>query len=306
MEDILISTFARSLAFGTILLWGALGAVYNERAGVVNLGVEGMMILGALAGFAVTQSTQNALLGILAAGLVGALAAALHGFVAITLRANQFVSGLALTMLGLGLSGLLGRGYEGLPLFTPLENITVPGLSSIPILGPALFTDQNPLTYIGLLLGLALWWFMFFTRAGLQIRSVGENPAAADSLGVNVALTRYACVIFGGFLAGIGGAFLSVAYRPSWTEGMTGGLGWVAVSIAIFASWNPLGAIGGSLFFGALYHLQFRLQESINPALLKMMPYLCVVLALSLNALRSKARGNVPAALGVPYQRGQR
>ncbi len=306
MEEIFISTFARSLAFGTILLWGALGAVLSERSGVVNLGMEGMMILGALAGFAVMQTSGNALLAIAAAALVGALAAGLHAFVSITLKANQFVSGLALTMLGLGLSGVLGKRFEGLPLFTQLENISVPGLSSIPILGKAVFTDQNPLTYAGILVGILLWVVLFKTRVGIQIRSIGENPAAADALGVNVVLTRYVCTMLGGALAGIGGAFLSVAYRPSWTEGMTGGLGWVAVSIAIFAAWNPLGAIGGALFFGGLYHLQFRLQESINPALLKMMPYLSVILALALGALRRKSRGTAPAALGLPYQRGQR
>ena len=306
-ESFIVSTIARSLASSTPLLLGGLGGIYSERSGVVNLGMEGMMILGALAGFAVTQRTGNPWLGLVAASLVGALAAALHAFVSISLRANQNVSGLALTMFGVGLSGLLGRGFEGLPLFTPLANVTVPGLSSIPIIGPAFFTDQSPLTYFALVLGVVLWVVLFHTRLGIVIRSVGENPAAADALGINVTLVRYANVIFGGLLAGLAGGFISVAYRPSWTEGTTAGVGWIALAIIVFAGWNPLGAIAASLFFGALTHLSFRLQSVISSAeLLNLMPYLCVVLALAVNALRKGSRSSVPEALGLPYQRGSR
>jgi general nucleoside transport system permease protein len=306
-ESFLVSTIARSLASSTPLLLGALGAIYAERSGVINLGMEGMMVMGALAGFAVTQTTGNPWLGIIVGGIVGALSAALHAFVSVTLRANQNVSGLALTMLGLGLSGLLGRGFQGLPLFTPLANITVPVLGSIPVVGAAFFSDQSPLTYIAIVLGVVLWFVLFNTRLGIVIRSVGENPAAADALGINVVRVRYATVIFGGLMAGLGGAFISVAYRPSWTEGTTAGVGWIALAIAVFAAWNPLNAIFAALFFGALTHLSFRLQSVVPSAeLLTMLPYVSVVLALTVNALRKGSRTGAPESLGLPYQRGQR
>jgi general nucleoside transport system permease protein len=305
-QSFVISTIARSLASSTPLLFGALGEVYAERAGVVNLGMEGMMALGALGAFAVTQTTGNPMLGILAGAIVGMLASLLHAFVSITLKANQSVSGLALTMLGLGLAGLLGRSFEGLPLFTKLENVSLPGLSSIPVIGQAAFTDQSPLTYVGIILALVLWVVLFQTRVGIVIRSVGENPAAADALGINVVLVRYGCVLFGGLMAGLAGAFISIAYRPSWTEGTISGYGWIALALAIFAAWNPLGALAGSLFFGALIHLEFRLQDSIAPEILHLMPYAMVILALSLNALRKGSRNAAPESLGIPYQRGQR
>jgi simple sugar transport system permease protein len=300
----LISTLSRSLAFGTPLLWGSLGEIYAERAGVINLGLEGMMILGALSAFVVAHTTAHPGLGLLAAAAVGGLAALLHAVVAITLRANQYVSGLALTMLGLGLAGLLGRSWEGLPLPTPLADVSVPWLGHLPILGPALFTRHSIVTYLGLLLAVCLWFVLFYTRWGLMVRSVGEAPAAADTLGIRVGLVRYLCVGFGGVLAGIGGGFLSVAYLPAWTEGITAGMGWIALALAIFAAWNPLWAIGGAVLFGALYHLSFRLQIWIVPELLKLMPYVCTIGVLVLVALRKTRRWqDAPAALGTPYVR---
>src|SRR5688572_30427359 len=224
----------RGLAFGTPLLWGSLGEIYAERAGVVNLGVEGMMILGAFSGFAIAHVTGNPVAGLVAAAVVGALAALLHAFVSVTLRANQYVSGLALSMLGLGLSGLLGRGWEGIPLERPLPEVT--------ILAP-----------LGLALAVALWFVLYHTRWSIILRTAGEAPAAADAMGINVILVRYVAVVFGGLLAGIAGGFLSVAYRPSWTEGMTSGIGWIVVALAIFASWDPLKAIWTSLLFGILF-----------------------------------------------------
>ena len=305
-EDWVVSTLARSLAFGTPLLWAAVGEVYAERAGVVNLGVEGAMITGALGGFAVAYATGNPWLGVAAAGAAGGAAGLVHAFVTVTLRANQYVSGLALTMSGLGLAALLGRAFEGRPLLDPLEDVTVPVLSGVPVLGPALFTEQNPLAYLGILAAVALWWLLFRTRAGLVVRACGENPAAADAQGVNVALVRYACVVFGGVMAGVAGGYLSVAYRPSWSEGMTGGLGWIAVAMAIFAAWNPLNAIWGALLFGALYHLSFRLQDVLAPEFLKSVPYLAVVFVLVANALNRRRRAGAPEALGLPYRRGER
>lgn len=288
MEDWILNTIVRGLALGTPLVWAALGEVFAERSGVVNLGVEGMMILGAFAAFALAQSTGLPYLGLLVAAGAGAAAALLHAFLVISLRANQYVSGLALTMFGLGLSALLGRRWEGLPLLTTLPEISL-------------------FTYGGLALALVLWFILYHTRWGIIIRSAGEAPAAVDSMGVNVFLVRYLAVVFGGALAGVGGGLLSVAYRPSWTEGMTVGLGWIAIAIAIFASWDPLRAVAGTLFFGVLFHLSFRLQTWISPEPLQMMPFAFTILVLAL-ATRGRAMGaqGAPEALGLPYIRGER
>lgn len=303
----LVSTVSRALAFGVPLLWGTLGEIYAERAGVVNLGVEGMMILGAFTAFAVTQSTGQPGFGLLCAAAIGGIAALVHAFMTVTLRANQYVSGLALSMFGLGLAGLLGRGWEGKPLGNPLPTLTIPGLSKIPVLGAMLFQDQTILTYLGIFLAFLLWLLLFRTRWGVAIRSVGENPGTADALGINVTLVRYLCVIFGGVLAGVGGGYLSVAYRPSWTEGMTAGMGWIVIALTIFASWDPLQAIWGAFFFGALYHLSYRLQTYLSPELLKLMPYLFAIVVLAASGFgTARHRRRAPGALGVPYVRGER
>ncbi len=305
--DWLISTVGRALAFSTPLLWAALGEIYAERAGVVNLGLEGMMILGAILGFIAGQTTGSPLLGLVVAAGAGGLAALLHAFISITLRANQYVSGLALTILGLGLAGLLGRGYEGIPLRQPMQAVSVPLLSDIPVIGPAFFTNQYLLTYAGLLIAVLLWFVLRYTKVGVTLRSVGESPKAADSLGINVFTVRYLAVIFGGLMAGIAGGYLSLAYRPSWSEGMTAGMGWIALAITIFAAWSPLRAILAAFLFGACFHLSFRLQGTFPTEFLQMLPYVFTILALTVIAL-SKAgrRSGAPEALGEPYSRGER
>ncbi|HEX2863467.1 MAG TPA: ABC transporter permease [Deinococcales bacterium] len=298
MESAVLSTLARALAFGTPLLWASLGEILAERSGVVNLGVEGVMALGALAGFAVAHVTGNPWLGLAAASLAGAAGGAIHALVTVVLRANQYVSGLALSMFGVGLAGLLGNPLAGTVLEHPLQDVSIPGLS-------ALLGAQSPMTYLGVLAALILWFVLYRTRAGLVVRSCGENPAAVDVAGSSVTLTRFACVVIGGLLAGAAGGFLSIAYRPSWTDNMTGGLGWIAVAIAIFAVWNPLGGLLGAFLFGGLYHLSFRLQASLPPELLAAMPYLFVIVVLVFSALRTK-RSTVPEALGLAYHRGER
>jgi general nucleoside transport system permease protein len=288
MEEWILTTIVRGLALGTPLVWAALGEVYAERSGVVNLGVEGMMVLGAFAAFAVAQSTGHPYLGLLFAAGAGTAAGMVHAVLVISLRANQYVSGLALTMFGLGLSALLGRRWEGLPLLATLPEISL-------------------LTYGGLGMGIVLWFILYHTRWGIILRSAGEAPAAVDSLGVNVFRVRYLAVAFGGALAGIGGGLLSVAYRPSWTEGVTVGLGWIAISIAIFASWDPLRAVAGAFLFGALFHLSFRLQTWIAPEPLQMMPFAFTILVLALASARRRAGvQGAPEALGLPYVRGER
>ncbi len=276
----------RALALGTPLLWAALGEVYAERSGVVNLGVEGMMILGAFFAFAVALAIGDPVVGLLVAAVVGGLAALLHAFVSVTLRANQYVSGLALTMLGLGTAGVLGRGREGVPLTHTLGEVST-------------------LTVLGLALAVVLWVVLYHTRWGLALRSTGESPATAAAAGINVILVRYLAVVFGGMLAGVAGGFLSVAYRPSWTEGMTAGMGWIAVAIAIFAAWDPLKAVGGALLFGALFHLSFRLQAWVPAEPLQMMPFAFTILVLALLA-GGRRRVGAPEALGIPYVSGER
>ncbi len=305
-EDWLITTLARGLAFAAPLLIAALGELVAERSGVINLGVEGMMILGALFGFIAADASGNPWLGVLAAAGVGAVAALLHAFFAITLRANQYVSGLALTMVGLGLSGLWGKPFAGKPLAHPLAKLDLPGLSALPVLGPGLFAGQSPLVYLGLVFAVLLWVYLYHTKGGVTLRSVGENPAAADALGVNVYLVRYLAVVFGGAMAGVAGAYLSLAYRPSWTEGMTAGIGWIALAIVIFAAWDPLRAVLAAWLFGAFYHLAFRWQAYLAPEFLKMMPYAFTVLFLVLSAWAKSVRMSAPEALGRPYVRGER
>ena len=300
-------TVARALAFSTPLLWAALGEIFAERAGVVNLGVEGMMILGAVAGFIVAQTAGAPYLGLVLAATVGAAAALVHAFISITLRGNQYISGLALTIFGLGFSGLIGRGWVGKPLGTPMEFITVPGLSEIPILGPALFTDQYLLTYVGLVTAALLWFILYYTRPGLALRTVGESPAAADATGISVTLVRYLAVVFGGLMAGVAGGYLSIAYRPSWGEGMTNGMGWIALAIAIFSLWDPLRAVAASFFFGAFFFLSFLLQKVFPPELLTLLPYTFTIVALTVVALGKEGRAfGAPEALGLPYRRGER
>ena len=213
------------------------------------------------------------------------IAASAHAFVSVNLRANQFVSGLALTMLGLGLSGLLGNKYVGAPLEHPLA--------------------ETGFTWAAVVLSIVIWLVLYFTRTGLVVRSVGENPAAADALGLEVYLVRYGATIFGGMMAGLAGAFLSLAYRPSWSDGMTSGLGWIAVALTIFVAWEPIRAVFGAFFFGLLYHLAFRLQGRLPSEMLLALPYLLVIVVLTLAALRRR-QGNAPEGLGLPYERGTR
>jgi len=230
------AVFAAAVRAGTPVLFATLGEIFAERAGILNLGVEGMMLVGALAGFATTVRTGNPWLGVLAAGAAGGLLSLIHAVLSITLRSNQIASGLALTIFGTGLSASLGRGFIGVPApgFQPMA---LPGLSAIPLLGPVLF-QQDPLVYLSYPLVPIAWYIMYRTRWGLNIRAVGEHPEAADAMGVDVARVRYACVATGGVLAGLGGTFLSTAYTSMWVENMTAGRGWIAVALVIFATWD--------------------------------------------------------------------
>jgi simple sugar transport system permease protein len=304
-EDFVAALLRDTIKAGTPFILATLGEIYAERSGILNLGVEGMMSMGALSAFMVAYITGDPFLGIIVATVVGGLMSLIHAFVSITVRANQVVSGLALTILGLGLSGFLGKGLIGYtaPRLTPTR---IPYLVDIPIVGPALF-GQDLLVYLSIILALVLWFVLFKTVQGLKIRTVGENPAMADSLGVNVYLVRYLCTFIGGLLAGLSGAYLSTAYTPLWAEGMTAGRGWIAIALTIFAAWNPMKALLGAYLFGGITALQFRLQAmniGISAEFLLMTPYaatILVLIVLSSSALRRRV--GVPAALGVPYYR---
>jgi simple sugar transport system permease protein len=306
MEDIIISVAQRTLIAGTPLLLGTIGEVICERSGILNLGVEGVMAIGAVTAFIVTFVTGNPWLGLIAAVLAGALISVLHAFVSITLNASQVVSGLALTMLGLGISGLVGKPYIGKPLEQKMETWPIPGLADIPVLGP-IFFNHSPYFYLAIILALAAWFVLKNTRIGISIRSTGENPRATETQGINVSRIRYWCVIAGGALAGMAGAHLSTSYSKSWIEGMTGGRGWIVIALTIFALWNPLRALIGAFLFGGIFVVQYLLQPlGISPNFLAMLPYLSTLLVLFVGALRDSRKLNPPAMLGEPYRRGER
>jgi simple sugar transport system permease protein len=307
MMEFVLSALRAAIPAGTPLLFGTLGEVYAERSGVLNLGVEGMMIMGSVTAFGVVHTTGNIWLAILLAALAGGFLALVHAFTSITLKVNQVVSGLALTMLGLGVSGMVGKRYIGQPLGVDFGTMKFPLLSDIPILGRLLF-QFDPLVYIAILLVPILWFVLYRTRWGLSLRSVGENPATADALGVNVVLVRYLAVFFGGLLAGVGGAYLSVVYTPSWIEGMTAGAGWIVIALTIFAMWDPLRALLGAYLFGGVRVLQYRLQPlGISPNLLGMLPFIFTILVLLASAGEAmRRRIGAPAALMQAYSREER
>ena len=305
--EFIAAALKAAIPAGTPLLFGTLGEIYAERSGVLNLGIEGMMIMGAVTGFGVTLGTGNVWLGIALAAIAGGLLGLVHAFLSITLQANQVVSGLALTMFGLGMSGMLGKRYIGTPLPCRLRVAPIPLLKEIPFLGPILF-QHDPLVYLSVLLVPLLWFVLFKTRAGISIRSVGEAPATADALGVNVFLVRYLCVFLGGVLAGLGGAYLSVVYVPAWIEGMTAGAGWIVIALTIFAMWSPGRALIGAYLFGAVKVLQFRLQPlGVSPNLLNMLPFIFTIIVLLAGTGEViRKRIGAPSALAIPYAREEK
>lgn len=320
MDPIII--LQAGVASGTVLLFATIGELFAERSGVLNLGVEGMMLIGAMTAFSTTIATGNPWIGVLAAMLAAGLLSQIHAFITITLLADQVVSGLALTFLGTGISLVLGEGLSKAGTVSLLPNFSVPLLSLIPVLGPIFFTKQSVLVYIGYLLTPLAWYFINHTRPGLNLRSVGEYPAAADSLGINVFRQRYLYVFVGGLLAGLAGATISLAVSPGWfSELTTAGQGWIAVGLVIFAQWDPFRAMVGSYAFGALRRLILDIQGPTvllgfanpfyyNPYLgffLQMLPYAFTVIVLVIGSREAmRKRIGAPAALGNPYIRGER
>ncbi len=310
------------IATGTVLLFATIGELLCERSGVLNLGVEGMMLLGAMSGFSVAVATGSPWLAIVAAMLVAGLISLLHGFATIQLQADQVVSGLSLTFLSTGLSLIFGEGLSKAGTISLLPSFGIPLLERIPLLGPILFDDHSVLVYLGYLFTPFVWFYVNRTRPGLHLRAVGEHPAAADALGIHVYRLRYLYVFVGGVLAGLAGATISLAISPGWfSEMTTSGQGWVAVGLVIFAQWNPLRAALGSYAFGALRRLILDLQGPTslfgvrnpffyNPYLgffLQMVPYAFTIAVLVLGSQEAaRKRIGAPAALGQPYVREER
>jgi simple sugar transport system permease protein len=291
------------------VLYATIGEIFAERSGILNLGVEGMMLIGALTAFATTYSFQSLWAGVLAAMLMGGVFALIHGFFSIALRVNQVVSGLALTLFGIGLSNFLGRPLIG-KVSLKFEPFALFPLDRIPIVGSVLFT-HHALVYPAYGIVPIAYLFLYRTRYGLQLRAIGENPAAADTVGINVTGLRYLYTFIGGVLAGLGGAYLSLAYTPGWKEQMTGGQGWIAIALVIFAMWDPLKAVAGALLFGFINAFQFYCQAAgltiIPSYALRMLPYLFTVgvLVVITRWEAAKKRVGAPGALGIPFEREQ-
>ena len=301
--DIWISILISVCAASTPLLLAATGELVVERSGVLNLGVEGMMVMGAVAGFSVAQLTGDPYLGALSAIIVGALFSLIFAFLTLTLVANQVASGLALTILGLGLSGMIGEGFVGRPGIK-MEPIHIPVLSDLPVVGNLVF-GQDLLFYSSIFLVIAVAYFLFKTRAGLMLRSVGDSHSSAHALGINVIKIRYLAVMFGGACAGLAGAHLSLVYVPQWVEGMTAGRGWISLALVVFASWRPGRLLIGAYLFGAVTIAQFHAQAigvPIPAQFLTSLPYLATIIVLVLIARnRRLTMINTPAALGQPF-----
>jgi ABC-type uncharacterized transport system permease subunit len=310
------------VASGTVLLFATLGEIFAERSGVMNLGVEGMMLIGAMSAFSIAVKTGSPWLGLLVGMLAAGLISQIHAFIVIHLQADQVVSGLSLTFLATGISLVLGEGLSKAGTISLLPFFSIPVLERIPFIGQIFFKSQNILVYMGYLIFPLCWYFINHTRPGMHLRAVGEYPAAADALGINVYRTRYIYVFVGGLLAGLGGATISLAISPGWfSELTTAGQGWIAVGLVIFAQWNPLRAAFGSYIFGALRRLILDVQGPMilfglanpfyyNPYLgffLQMLPYAFTIIVLVLGSREAmRKRMGAPAALGVPYIRGQR
>ncbi len=310
------------VATGTVLLFATLGELFAERSGVLNLGVEGMMLIGAMSGFSVAVATGNPWLGVLVAMIAGGLISQVHAFIVITLQADQVVSGLSLTMLGTGISLVLGEGLSKAGAISLLPRFSIPLLEKIPFVGPVFFTSQSVLVYLGYLMVPLAWYYINYTRPGMHLRAVGEYPAAADTIGINVYRLRYFYVFVGGALVGLAGSTISLAVAPGWfSELTTAGQGWIAVGLVIFAQWDPFRAAFGSYAFGALRRLILDIQGPTmlfglanpfyyNPYwgfFLQMLPYAFTIIVLVIGSQEAmRKRLGSPAALGNPYVRGER
>jgi ABC-type uncharacterized transport system permease subunit len=317
-NSLIVVVLASGVLYGTPLLYAALGEVLAERSGVLNLGVEGMMLMGAVMGFWAVERVHGPAVLVLAAAvgvaaLAGAAMAAIHAFLVVTLRANQIVSGLALTIFAgaAGLSSYLGNDLDlsGSPAKHQFQEVLPQSLQDLPVVGPIVF-GQSLLVYASWVCVALVALYLIRTRTGLNVRAVGESPAAADAMGINVTRYRYAHTMAGGAFAGIGGATFSLSITPQWVDGLTQGAGWIAIALVIFAFWRPTLCLLGAYFFGAFTALPFALQShgvTVAPELFQTLPYVATIVALVLVSSRAaRLRFGAPAALGLPYVREER
>ena len=297
---------AATLNAGTVLALASLGLLINEKVGIVNLGAEGMMLCAAIAGFATVVHTGNDWLGFAAGMGVGALLAALFGVLVIWLNTNQYATGLALTLFGTGFSAFVGTAFVQAKI-PERASFSIPVLGDIPLIGPALF-QHHPLVYLTVIFALALIWFLYRTRSGLVLRSVGESPESAHALGYSVRRIRLGAVVAGGALCGLAGAYISVIYTPLWVEGMVAGKGWIALALTTFATWRPARVLAGAYLFGGVTMLQFHLQGigvDVPSQVLSMLPYVATIVVLALISRNPQwIRINMPASIGKPFYPG--
>lgn len=301
--DILLPTLLTIITAATPLLYAALGELVTEKSGVLNLGVEGMMLLGAVCGFAAMHLTGSATLGVIAGMLAGAAMSLLFALLVLGFQASQVASGLALTIFGVGLSALIGQELVGVA-YEGLSSAPVPVLSSIPFIGPLLF-DHDLLVYGSFIMVIAVSWFLRRTRAGLVVRAVGDSHDAAHAIGYPVLKIRLLAILFGGAMSGIAGAYLSLAYSPLWIENMTAGRGWIALALVVFATWRPARVLIGAYLFGGITILQLHAQAmgvGVPPQVMSMLPYIATIVVLVLISRdRNKIKLNAPACIGKPF-----
>lgn len=308
-----------AIQIGTPLLFGTLGGILNEKAGHINLGMEGMMLLGASFGFLGGYYTGSPILAVLIAGAAGGIGALCYAIVTVSFKGNQTVTGFAVTVLGTGVANFIGKHLSELSLtgsfVSKIGTKEIPGLSQIPLIGTALF-KQSYYVHLGIILAVVIYFYIKKTKYGLSLRMVGENPAAADASGINITLYKYVHIVAGGFLVGLGGAYLSLVYVSRWQDNMTAGMGWIAVALVIFATWNPIKAIFGAYLFGALRGISFKMQNvdlslfgieiKVSSQILDMLPYIMTIVVLVIITLRKKRENQAPEWLGKPYFREDR
>lgn len=308
--DVLISFFSSAIVACIPILFAALGEIFTERSGVMNLGLEGTMLMGAVAGYVTVIRSGSLWLGVLAALIAGLLMGLLFGFLVITLKVDQTVCGLAMNLFGTGLSGYIGKAVSGVASSQIFKPVAIPLLSEIPFIGP-IFFNQDVLVYLVYILIAVSCFFIYKTKHGLILRSLGENPGAVDALGINVFRLRYLYTAIGAMLAALGGAYLTLVYTPLWADGMTSGKGWIALALVIFATWNPALVAVGAVLFGGINVLALRIQVagvSIPSQFLNMLPYICTILVLiaTTGNFGVKRRSASPKALAQPYDREAR
>lgn len=308
-QFIILTLLTAAVRSGTVIIFPTIGEIFTERSGIMNLGIEGMMLIGAYFGFITAFFTHNAYIGFLVGTIAGGIVSLIHAYICISLKGNQVISGLALSIFGTGITSFYGNRFANNQLNSTLDIIAIPGLSRIPIIGKAFFT-QDIIVYLSFVLVTVMWFILYKTKAGIHLRAVGENVQAANAMGVDVFKTRYFWTFFGGLLAGAGGAYLTVGYSPFWLDGVTAGRGWIAVALVIFSMWDPSIAIIGAYLFGSLDALQFQLQASgttISPSLLAMLPYALTLVVITVVTLIFRAKHiGVPKELGKPFSKEER